>query len=654
MTLNSQVKEIRYGSKLHEDVLRAVQARRTLSDLHYTERKSAWADAENSFRAYMPMREIERLRREKKLEGGVDYVTIEIPFSLAMLLTAHNYWASTFLSRNPIYQFSARHGGPQMNTEAMEALIDYQVSVGEMLVPHYIWLMDVGKYGIGIVGSYWADEYTSITEQVEERVTWLGLPTTAKKKRMATRRVPGYMGNRIYNVRPQNWYPDPRVATHRFQEGEFCGRLTHCGWNLIHKRALDGVYFNIEPLRRNLFYHRKDGVSGSTLDTPEDSANLFTYLMGEEKEERRAFVELFELVIELSPKEWGLGTEEYPEKWVFTVANDAVVIGCQPLGEAHGKYPFDIIEYEIEGYGLGKRSMLELCEPLNDTLTWLVNSHMYSVRKLTNGMLVVDPSRIVMKDLLDPEAGGIVRLKPDYYGTDTRLAASQLQLVDPTQGNMADSRVVAELMQRLSGVTDQVMGMMSAGGRRTASETRQAAGFGVNRLRTNTEYFSAMGFGPLAQKMVQRTQQFYDQETEFKIAGDLAGDPRRMRVTPDMIAGFWDFVPVDGTLPVDKYAMANLWKEMMMAMTKIGLGQQYDMGGILEWVAQLSGLKNMKRFKINVVPDAVMAGALQAGNVVPIGGAGGQVNRGDVSGGSERDFSQVSQAGSIPGMGPAG
>lgn len=658
MSVNDRVKEIRYGTPMHETVLKACQARRRLSDDHFSERKTAYAEAEDRFQAYVPAAEIERLRKEKKDSGGNEYVTIEIPFSLAMLLTAHNYWSSTFLGRTPVYQFSARHGGPMMNSEAMEALIDYQMTVGEMLVAHYIWLMDVGKYGIGIVGSYWADEYVSITKKVQVPRKWMGLATGGFKEEFVTERVPGYMGNRLYNIRPQNWYPDPRVSTHRFQDGEFCGRVTHCGWNHIVKMSLDGWYFNVEALKNNLFYRRTDSQNGSTLVTPEDTANIFTFMQGEEKEERRAFIELFELVIELVPSDWHLGSSEHPEKWVFTVANDSIVVGCQPLGEAHGKFPFDIIEYEIEGYGLGKRSMLEIAQPLNDTLTWLFNSHMYSVRKTTNGVLAVDPSRVVMKDLLDPEAAGILRLRPDFYGTDVRMAVSQLETPDTTQTHLRDAAVVTDMMQRLLGVTDQVMGMMSAGGRRTAAETRQAAGFGVNRLKTNTEYFSAMGFGPLAQKLVQRTQQYYDESMEFKIAGDLARDPRRMRVTPEMIAGFWDFVPVDGTLPVDKYAMANLWKEIMLAMGKLGLGGAYDMLGILEWVGQLSGLKNLKQFRVQVVPDGAMPGQVAAGNSVPIGGQGGQISGGNAGqssgGGSERNLEQVSQVGSIPGMGPAG
>jgi hypothetical protein len=39
---------------------------------------------------------------------------------------------------------------------------------------------------------------------------------------------------------------------------------------------------------------------------------------------------------------------------------------------------------------------------------------------------------------------------------------------------------------------------------------------------------------------------------------------------------------VDGTLPVDRFAQANLWKEILAGMrTMPEIAQQYDMGRIL-------------------------------------------------------------------------
>ena len=645
MPLNPEVKEIRFTTDLHNKCLQMVRSRRRLSEQKLQDRRAQWASAEDRFLAYLKVSEIDQKRNLERSQGIPHYTTIEIPFSLAMLLTAHTYWSSIFLGRTPVMQYSARSGGPAMNEQAVEAIVDYQVMVGEMLIPLYIWLMDAGKYGVGIIGSYWADEQIAVTRTVEEPVMLFNtFPTGKVKTRRVTERLPWYMGNKLFNVRPQDFYHDPRVSMHRFQEGEFCGRVTHVGWNSIKRGVANGSYFNIEELKNNLTrrYLGAD-YGGSTLKTPQDDDFLLV-MNADDSELDRAYIELMEMTIELDGRELGLSQESYPEKWIFTIANDCVIIGCQPLGEDHGKFPFDVLEYETEGYGLSKRSLLEIAEPLNNTLTWLFNSHMYNVRKVVNDMLIVDPSRVVMKDLLDPDAGKIIRLKEDAYGTDVRSIVSQLNVVDVTQGHLRDSQVVMDMMQRLLGVTDQVMGMMAGGGRKTAAEVRTSSGFGVNRLKTNSEYFSAMGFGPLSQKLLQRTQQNYTEELEFKIAGDLIRDKAKMRVSPDMIAGFFDFVPVDGTMPVDKFALANLWKELIMGAAKMGMGQMYDIPAMFGWVAQLSGVKNFDRFRIKVQPDEALAQQAQAGNVVPLGGQGGQ-------GGAERNFNAIPQSGATSGVG---
>lgn len=76
-----------------------------------------------------------------------------------------------------------------------------------------------------------------------------------------------------------------------------------------------------------------------------------------------------------------------------------------------------------------------------------------------------------------------------------------------------------------------------------------------------------------------------------------------MQITPESITGFYDFVPVDGTLPVDRFAQANLWKELLMQMSRVPqVMSQYDLGKIFGWVASLAGLKNINQFKIQVLP----------------------------------------------------
>ena len=67
--------------------------------------------------------------------------------------------------------------------------------------------------------------------------------------------------------------------------------------------------------------------------------------------------------------------------------------------------------------------------------------------------------------------------------------------------------------------------------------------------------------------------------------------------------------------------MATLWQNIMGQMRNFPqLMMQFDIGKVFTHVAQLGGIRNINQFKIQTVPDAQLAAAAQAGNVVPIGG----------------------------------
>jgi hypothetical protein len=189
------------------------------------------------------------------------------------------------------------------------------------------------------------------------------------------------------------------------------------------------------------------------------------------------------------------------------------------------------------------------------------------------------------------------------------------------------------MIQRVSGVTDNIMGMVNAGGRKSATEVRTSSNFGMSRLKTTAEWWSAGDWSLLAQVMLQNTQQYYEDDKKFKIVGDLM-DQRQgsfMPVTPDLIQGFYDFVPVDGTMPVDRFAQANLWKEILLGLRQMpAIGQRYDVPEMFAWMAQLAGLKNIKRFRINVVPDQTLTTGAERGNVVPATQVGNALNEAGV------------------------
>lgn len=637
MPMIDGVFQVPFDSPEHKKLLSAFQDRLKLGNSALALRSAVWKTNEDMMKAYLPTSELDNARKAERTAGKPQYTTIEIPEAYATMLAAHTYLTSVFLSRSPILQIQGRHGESQSAEMALEALLDYQITAGCALPVLYIWLLDPCKYGHGVLGHYWEEEIINSTQLVDEPPLFLGMPIpgATPKRVMKTTQTRGYVGARHYNVRPQDFCFDPRVPLCRFQEGEFCIRFDQISWNRVVEKREAKVYFNTKNIPETSENGARDMGSAHTV-LP--STNFIDQKLSYGDGKHPGRVDIHEFFFALIPAEYGLTASKVPEKWVFTVANEKVIIAAQPLGFLHNKFPFDVLEYEIGGYELMNRSLLEIGKPLNDVLTWLFNSHFFNVRKTLNDQFFVDPTMVVMQDLEDPNPGRLVRLKPAAYGKDVRSFVHQMPVVDVTRSHMQDAEAVRSISQRMTGVTDNIMGMVNAGGRKTATEIRSSSSFAANRLKTSVEYMSASGWAPWAQKLIQTTQQMYDQDRKYRIVGDLSQwGERFIQVTPEQIAGFYDFTPVDGSMPIDRFAQANLWQQIMQGMQQLpSVAQAYDLPRVFAFVAQLAGLKNITQFRVKVVPNEVAQGNAAAGNSISI--TPGNPN----------------EPGQIPGLGPTG
>src|SRR5687767_9060526 len=93
---------LRYGTQLHNFVVEAVKRRRDFSLEKMRDRHQKWRQAEEAFLSYMPERDADRLRRtQRESKGEPQFTTIYMPYDYATLMSAHTYWTSVFLARNP-------------------------------------------------------------------------------------------------------------------------------------------------------------------------------------------------------------------------------------------------------------------------------------------------------------------------------------------------------------------------------------------------------------------------------------------------------------------------------------------------------------------------------------------------------------------------
>ena len=174
------------------------------------------------------------------------------------------------------------------------------------------------------------------------------------------------------------------------------------------------------------------------------------------------------------------------------------------------------------------------------------------------------------------------------------------------------------IIERISGASDNLMGIQDSGGRKTATEVRTSAAAAVNRLAYLTRLISAQAGVPMAEQMAINNQQYLSDEFYITVTGEQ-GAQAPIRVTPDMLVGDFHFPVHDGTLPLDRVALLDVWKEMFALILQVEpLASRYDLGKIFERTAELGGIRNIESMRIQQAPDQMVQDQAKAGNLVPI------------------------------------
>jgi len=235
-------------------------------------------------------------------------------------------------------------------------------------------------------------------------------------------------------------------------------------------------------------------------------------------------------------------------------------------------------------------------------------------------MLVVDPSMIEMQDLKNPEPGKLIRLKRAAFGQDVRAAVSQLAVQDVTKGHMTDFETLGKVKQQLSAVSENIMGIQDSGGRKTATEVRTSGEAGVSRLAYLSRVISARGMVDLTETMSLNNMQYLSAPFYLSVVGK-DGLEKGLWIQPEMLVGDFYYPVHDGTLPTDKVAMLDVWKEVLLAVLQDpGLRGAYDIPKLFEYVATLGGAKNIQNMRVKGMAPGQIDAGVQSGNLAPVGG----------------------------------
>lgn len=615
------------GSPQHAFVLRYL-----LDRLNWSEQKMAqfyprWQANEQRHQGYVTLPEYDRILEAMRTDRKPpEPASIVVPYNWATQQTIVTYLLHTFGGRKPIVQVGAYRGEQVQRAKNMETLLQYNFDYKRYIYHLYNYFTNGELYGLAVQRNMWSREtrLKTVTRMPSPQMMMMsaqmGIPANENR---VTERAVSFEGNDISVISPYMFFPDPRVPMVDVAEkGEFVFWRSFEGRHILLRAESAGQlkwvkYGGGHEVNRSSF--GSDSAAGiralgDSLTMGGNSGMGFGHAVGNN-------MQLDQGTVEIIPAELGLSQSREPEKWLFTILNQCQIVQAEPLGANHGQHPVSVAEPNAFGHSFGQIGTADLNAPIQDLLSWMVNSHMFNVRASLNNFFFVDPHRVEMDDFLDPQPGGIIRLKNTPFGqVDMRNIVQQMPVGDVTRAHLSDFQLIKGIGNDLTGAGDNMRGMQDSGGRKTATEVRTSFEAGGSRLASRAMLYGAMGISPGASQMSSNFQQYLSQEMELRVLG-ANGQEHSVRITPQGLEGDFFFPIHDGTLPMDKVAMLDTWKELFMGIVQDPTGQmqqQYNAPAIFRFMAKLSGAQNIDEFSVTAGNPGAIQQQAQAGNLVPM------------------------------------
>lgn len=616
------------ASQDHARLTKEIYIRAMESSNEMSKRYASWRKVDQTLTAYVKLDESEQNIKDKDVRKPVSIV---VPYSYATLETILTYLVSAFLE-DPIFRYSGSGPEDVVGAILMEKVIEQQTRQFKAALSLHTMFRDSLSYGMGVVTPTW-DRKWGWKAVVQDS----GFMSALFGRFMSTGKVRGreetilFEGNRIKNIDPYMFLPDPNIPITDLQHGEFVGWIEQTNYmKLIELEKNDSDIFNVKYLKglgpggRSQFNKARSEAGRS--DKFGTSTNAYGAGM------TTAPIDVVWMYWTMIPKDNKLGKEEYPEKWLFGLAADKVLICAKRLDLNHNMYPVAVCAPDFDGYSSTPVSRLELMYGMQEALDWLFNSHIANVRKAINDMLIVDPSLINMADLQDPRPGKLVRMRRSAWGRGVENAVKQLQVNDITRSHIGDAASIIDYMQRTSAATDSVSGMIRKSGERvTAQETRDTRQSALSRLTKAAKIVSLQAMQDIGYMMASHTQQLMSKDLYVKATGTWADvlkqeypDQSSIHVSPLDVIVDYDLVVKDGSTPTGD---SEGWVEVFRIMAQQPqLYQSFDMVRIFKHIARIMGAKDINEFVLKSGPvspvqiessDKIQKG-VQQGNMVPI------------------------------------
>ncbi len=599
-------------TSLLQDCLRDLKRSRSFMGKFYD-------DWDHSLETYQQYRDVDAsdARSKKRREPAKQ----TIPLSYAQANTFATFLVLLYTQNDRIFTLEPTGSEDFSLQEVCESILDRETRTNRFSSKLLAFCLDYARFGLGVFKSSWESETLEVTRPTSSLINFFAPPLEGglvqEMNEEEKNEVVLKEGTCVYNVSPYNWFPDTRLPLARWEEGQFVADETV--FHVKEVESWDDVY-GVEWLTK--FDAAVWKERGSTRLEGIDPNNL------KGKDEDDFMVVVTEVQRKLVPSKYGLGEGKKEEMWVIKIANDQRIISAEKMEDANMRFTY-FAGVSPDIHGRVSDSLCGVIDRLQETVTWLMNTRIESVKNNIERQLVVHSHFVELEDL--QTRSPLIRLKknaPPIGGVDNFI--KQLKTNDPTVTHVQDAEVLMRMMQTVSGVNENSMGNFN-GGRRSATEARNVQMGGAARLKVIATSLFQSAIAPLGKVMLINARQWMSEETFFKVLGEeseeaIEGWEAFHKEEWWELVGNEDYFVFDATSQSEKGFLAQSLQELAVALMgnpEVLMTSGLDVVKIIEKIQELRGIKNIDQFKRDEQP--IFSGGQVPGQAQPgaAPGAGG-------------------------------
>lgn len=568
-----------------------------------------WEEQQRVYRAWRELDEDDK----KALQEGRPRKQV-IPESYAKVQTFVSFVQALFFQRARFFQVDPTGMEDHMARELTEKVLDADTKHNKWFNIVGQHAKDIARFGLGVLKHTWTEEMAYISEDVMSGGIRAFGKRIGARHEVIQRPVVKRRGNKIKNVSPFDFYPDPRVALSDFEDGEFCADECDININKLFELQLQGVVAGIEhivPVDGDRAWYRK-------------RTTLRSRINWDEPDRTEDIVRLTEIQIKLIPNrvklndETPLGTGEMPVTYLVWIANDQRVIRIEPMNYLHGKFTYDLAQFDEDIHEFMNMSLTEIMARIQETMDWFLNARVESVTRTIDNQLVVDPLGIDMSTIKNRSR--VILLKKGASRTGVERYLMQLKVQDVTQRHMEDIGQLKTINNEATGVNSNAMGQYHTG-RRSATEARVVTQGASGRLKSIAQTIWNACYSPCGMKLLTNLRQGLELDDVIRMAGMEFMKPENQialevfMAPPEELVKQSDFFIYEGTLQSENSYAAQSLQELFATVVQLGpdgiLQTGISPNLLLRKIYELLGIGDLDQFNVARDPQTLQAVVMQ-------------------------------------------